>query len=99
MVTITFSAFSFLREKLARRGMGYSNETLELAEGTTVAELVAIAGLTDNEVEAVIVNARAVPWDRQLQNGDCVALVPLGTPGPYRVLLGMSKPPRTDRSA
>ena len=94
MITITFSAFSFLQEKLARRGMGYSNERLELTAGTTVAELVAITGFTEDEVEAVIVNGRAARWDRELQNGDRVALVPPGTPGPHRVLLGIRQPRR-----
>ena len=94
MITITFNAFSFLQPKLAARHIGYSNARFEVPEGTTVEELIARCSLAEHEVEAVFLNGRVVPWDRELHDGDRVALVPPGTPGPYRVLLRIAKLPQ-----
>lgn len=42
-----------------------------------------------NRVEILMVNGKAVsPSQAVIQPGDRVALLPPGTPGPYRVLLG-----------
>ena len=92
MATITFSAFSFLRPKLESRNIGYSNVRLEIPEGISVKELVESVGLEQGDVEAAFVNGRVVPMDSVLHNDDRVGLVPPGTPGPYRVLLGIFKP-------
>lgn len=94
MVTITFNAFSFLQPKLAARQIAYSNARFEVAEGTTVKELIARCCLAEHEVEAVFLNGRVVPWDREIHDGDRVALVPPGTPGPYRILLHISNLPQ-----
>jgi len=99
MITITFKAFSFLQPKLACRCLADSSGGLELAKGTTIRELIAKAGLAENEIAAVFLNGRAVPWDRELHDGDRVALVPPGTPGPHPVLLGITNLPKArDRS-
>ena len=92
MSTITFSAFSFLRPKLAGRGVCCSGATLEMPEGITVGELAARLGLEEGDVEAAFINGRITSVDSALHDGDRVALVPPGTPGPYRVLLGIAKP-------
>ena len=42
-----------------------------------------------NRVEILMLNGKAVsPAQAVIQPGDRVALLPPGTPGPYRVLLG-----------
>ncbi len=92
MSTITFSAFSFLRPKLAVKGVCCSNATLEVPEGITVGELAARVGLEKGDVEAAFVNGKITSLDSTLHDGDRVGLVPPGTPGPYRVLLGIAKP-------
>ncbi|MDD5556623.1 MAG: MoaD/ThiS family protein [bacterium] len=92
MITISFNAFSSLGPKLAAAGKGFVNERIEVANGTTVLELIARCGLPEDEVDAVFLNGRIVPWNRELRDGDRVALVPPGTPGPYRVLLGLRGP-------
>ena len=87
---ITFNAFTFLRSKLASKGLGYSNVRLEVPDGISVADLVTHLGLVQEDVEAAFVNGRVGAKDTVLQNDDRVGLVPPGTPGPYRVLLGIA---------
>ena len=89
MITITFNAFSFLQAKLKKNQTPYINATLKLPKGSSVKELVQHVGLTKEDVEGAFVNNRIVSTDTMLQDGDRVALVPPGTPGPYRVMLGM----------
>jgi len=98
MPTISFNAFSFLQKKLKTQNRPYSNASVEIADGDTVADLIQFVGLGQNDVEAVFVNGLVQPIDTLLQEGDRVAMVPPGTPGPYRVLLGIRKrgKPRSD---
>ena len=93
MITITFNAFSFLRARLDARGIQCGNAQLEVAEDMTIEELIAGFGLGEYEVEGVLLNGRIVSRRHKLEDGDRLALVPPGTPGPYRVLLGMKKAP------
>jgi sulfur carrier protein ThiS len=91
MITITFNAFSFLQPKLRSKKINYSNATMTLKDGITLKELIIELGLQLEDVEAAFVNHRVVSMDSILHNNDRVALVPHGTPGPYRVLLNMVK--------
>jgi len=91
MITITFNAFSFLQQKLREKNIQYTNVRMALPEDITVKGLIRELGLELNDVEVAFVNRRVVSMDFVLQNNDRVALVPPGTPGPYRVLLGMVK--------
>jgi sulfur carrier protein ThiS len=89
MIEITFNAFSFLRAKLKRSNIDFTDARRQLPEGTTAKAFIESMGLQGEEVEGVFVNNKIVPMDTVLQQGDRVALVPPGTPGPYRVMLGM----------
>ncbi|MBC8231851.1 MoaD/ThiS family protein [bacterium] len=91
MNTITFNAFSFLQPKLRSKNINYSNAKMELPEGITLKELVIKLGLKPEDVEAAFVNNKVVSMDSILHNNDRVTFIPPGTPGPYRVLLGMVK--------
>ena len=93
IITVRFRALLFLQPKLAARGVAAGGATTELAEGSTVADLVAACGLDAGEVEAAFVNHRVVPPDTELHDGDEVVLLPPGTPGPHRYLLGIAKLP------
>lgn len=93
MIEITFNAFSFLRPKLARQNVAYSEARRMIPKGSTIRELIAQLGLAPGDVEAAFVNNTIVPLDTVLSHHDRVALVPPGTPGPYRVMLGMVKIP------
>ncbi len=89
MITITFNAFSFLQAKLKKNQTPHVNAALKLPKGMSIEELVQHVGLAKGEVEGAFVNNKIVSTDTILQDGDRVALVPPGTPGPYRVMLGM----------
>lgn len=88
MPVITFNAFSFLQKKLQEKNIEYSNVQLEIDQDITATQLVAQMQLEPHEVEAVFINGKVGPFDTFLMDGDRVALVPPGTPGPYRVFLG-----------
>ncbi|WP_425057704.1 hypothetical protein SCACP_22420 [Sporomusa carbonis] len=52
-------------------------------------QLLKMLDIPDDQVEAVFVNGKAQPLAYAvIKSGDRVALVPPGTPGPYRVYLG-----------
>lgn len=89
MTTILFNAFSSLQKRLKARNRPYVNAPLDIAEGTTVEDLLAQMDLSPGDVEAVFVNGLVKPMNTVLGDADRVALVPPGSPGPYRVLLGM----------
>jgi sulfur carrier protein ThiS len=89
MATILFNAFSFLQKKLKENNQPYANVTMDLPDGTTVADLLTTVGLEDKGVEAAFVNGKVVPFDTVLEDADRVAFIPPGTPGPYRVMLAM----------
>ncbi len=88
MPTITFNAFSFLQKKLKEKNIPYTNVDLDINEGITGLELIEQVQLNDEEVEVLFVNGKVVSKDTVIRDKDRVALVPYGTPGPYRVLLG-----------
>ena len=64
---------------------------MEVADGTTVEKLLMDMGLGAEDVEAVFINGSIQPVDALVYHGDRVAVMPPGTPGPYRVLLGMMR--------
>ncbi|MBF0378938.1 MAG: MoaD/ThiS family protein [Desulfamplus sp.] len=88
---ITFNAFSFLQEKLSKNGFKFYNVDMELADKMTVNDLIHQLKLMKQDVEGVFVNGKIASFDSILKNGDRVGLLPPGTPGPYRVMLGIIK--------
>lgn len=92
MARITFNAFSFLQKKLKEKGIEYTNAQMEIEPDSTPAQLMQTMGLTARDVEVVFLNGRVAPFDTPIQDGDRLAFVPQGTPGPYRVFLGFKNP-------
>ncbi|MBU8848596.1 MAG: MoaD/ThiS family protein [Desulfobacterales bacterium] len=88
MPVITFNAFSFLQKKLKKKQIEYSNVTMKLKQGTRAKDLIRQVQLEPEDVEVVFINGKVAPFDMIIKDNDRVALVPQGTPGPYRVLLG-----------
>lgn len=88
---ITFNAFSFLQNKLSEQGFGFYNVAMEMAENSTANELLCNLKLDRDDVEGVFVNGKISPLNTILKDGDRVGLLPPGTPGPYRVMLGIVK--------
>jgi molybdopterin converting factor small subunit len=91
MPNIIFSALSFLRKPLREQGIGCSEAAMSIADGTTPADLIGQLGLAREAVEAVFINGKAGDFEEPLHDGDRVALMPPGTPGPHRVLLRIKK--------
>ena len=60
----------------------------EIDNKVTCSELLDHLGIARDQVEAIMVNGKVLSFDKTISPGDRVALVPPGTPGPYRVLLG-----------
>ncbi|KUJ95788.1 MAG: ThiamineS protein [Desulfonauticus sp. 38_4375] len=86
---ITFNAFGFLLFKLRENNIPCQNAILELKEEATPKDILELLGIKEEEVEGVFVNGKIKSFDTKLKDGDRVALVPPGTPGPYRHLLGI----------
>ncbi|MDD2219179.1 MAG: MoaD/ThiS family protein [Desulfoplanes sp.] len=89
MSTVVVNAFSFLQKKLAAKGVGYSNVQVPFRPGMHLGDVVTFLELESGDVEGAFVNGIIRPFDALLNEGDRVALVPPGTPGPYRYLLGI----------
>lgn len=60
--------------------------------GITGLELISQLNIPEQQVEIIFINGTVfLPADAVVNPGDRVALVPPGTPGPYRVMLGFIK--------
>lgn len=88
---IILNAFSLLREELTKQGYCYLNAPMSLPENMNIKGLIDFMGLEQKSVEAVFVNHKVMPKETMLQEGDRIALVPPGTPGSYRLMLGMKR--------
>ncbi len=88
MPVITFNAFSFLQKKLKKNHMKYSNVTMIVDKGTSAVDLLKKIKLKPEDIEVVFINGKVASLDTVINDDDRVALIPPGTPGPYRVLLG-----------
>jgi sulfur carrier protein ThiS len=86
---IIFNAFSFARKKLREQGIECVNVTREINEGMSAQDFIDALGLTKKYVEAVFINGTIRPKSTILQEGDRIALLPPGTPGSYRLILGI----------
>jgi sulfur carrier protein ThiS len=91
MIKITFNAFNFLRKKLKEQNIPYVNAIMEFQSGFTPNDIIKQFGYKAEEIEAVFINGKVLPKDTILRNGDRLALLPPGTPGSYRLILGMKK--------
>ncbi len=86
---VTVRLFGFLRSFMKERGLPDRFEETVPPEGMSGRELAAKLGLPGEKIEAVFRNGVIQGLDERVAPGDRVAFVPPGTPGPYRVLLGM----------
>ena len=87
--TVTVRLFGFLRAHARENGRPTSYEPEVTPEGVTGADLARDLELPADLIEAVFRNGRVQGLEARLYPGDRVAFLPTGTPGPYRVLLGV----------
>lgn len=87
---IEVRAFSFLHALFSSRGWPQPL-AVDWPEPAPAGRLLEKLDIPAKEVETVFINGRARHADDLINPRDRVALVPPGTPGPYRVLLGFRK--------
>jgi sulfur carrier protein ThiS len=93
MGNVLFNAFSFLQKKLKAQDIPCVNVVLDLKDGQRVKDILDGLGITPQDIEGVFVNGKIAPLDTPLHDGDRIAALPPGTPGPYRLLLGLVSSP------
>lgn len=91
MGTILFNAFSFLQKKLKAKNIPYSNVSVTFKNGQRVCDILHEMGIQPDDIEGVFVNGKIGSMETFLNDGDRIAAFPPGTPGPYRLLLGIVK--------
>jgi len=86
--SIELRAFMRLSELFKERGWS-SPLAVDVGDGLAGSELLARLNISEDMVEVIFINGKVfLPKNAVLCPGDRVALVPPGTPGPYRVFLG-----------
>ncbi len=81
--------FGSLRKYMDQQGLAYTLEKEISKEGRTAYDIAAELGLPPDKIEAVFRNGRVINIYDTVFPRDRLALFPQGTPGPYRVFLGM----------
>nr|WP_320013375.1 MoaD/ThiS family protein [uncultured Desulfobacter sp.] len=96
MGSVLFNAFSFLQKKLKAQNIPYVDAVLDLNDGQCVQDILDSLGIEPKDIEGVFVNGKIAPLDTLLHDGDRIAALPPGTPGPYRLLLGLVSSPNKE---
>jgi molybdopterin converting factor small subunit len=85
----TVRMFGALHTIRRERGLEPTTEVCIPAGGCAARDLACELDLPLEKIEAVFVNHKAYDLDHVIQQGDRVAFVPTGVPGPHRFLLGI----------
>ena len=89
--TIELRVFMGLVQLFKERNWSIPKEVM-IEDGLVGTELIKQLNIPENRVEIIFINGKVfLPANARLTTGDRVALVPPGTPGPYRVMLGFVK--------
>lgn len=86
---VNIRIFGSLRRYMDEQGLPYEVEKLIPKGGRTAFDLAVKLSLPPEQIEAVFRNGRVINIYDLIFPGDRVAFFPPGTPGPYRVFLGM----------
>jgi molybdopterin converting factor small subunit len=85
----TVRMFGALHTHRREQGLEPTTEVCVPPQGCTGRDLACQLELPLEKIEAVFVNHVVRDIDHQIQAGDRVAFVPVGVPGPHRLLLGI----------
>ncbi|MEW6065072.1 MAG: MoaD/ThiS family protein [Bacillota bacterium] len=88
MGAIELRGFARLRAVMQEKGFGFP-EMYEVGDGLTGCQLLEKLAIGQEDVEAIMVNGTVCSLSQCIKPGDRVAILPPGTPGPYRVILGI----------
>ena len=88
VIPVEIRGFGGLRQVFADRQWSFPL-SVQLERELTGPELLEKLEIPRDQVEAIMINGLVRSFDQVIKPGDRVALVPPGTPGPYRVLLGI----------
>ena len=88
---ITIRVFGSLRPYLEDQGLETTLEKEIAATGITAHDLAGKISIPPDKIEAVFRNGRIINIYDPVFPGDRIAFCPYGTPGPYRVFLGMAR--------
>lgn len=89
--TIEIRIFGMLRKYMDSQGLPYFLKKVIESKSYTPFHIANSLHIPIKEIEAVFVNGKILDIHTPLSDGDRIALLPYGTPGPYRVFLGMIK--------
>ncbi len=89
--TVEIRIFGNLRQYMDDRGFSNPLEKEVGPNGSSAYALAMDLGIPPEKVEAVFCNGRVQNIYDPVHGGDRLALAPYGTPGPYRVFLGMQR--------
>jgi hypothetical protein len=89
--SIRILVFSFLRRYMDKQGLPYEFDKDLNPGGETAYDIAVELHIPPEEIEGVFVNGSIKNIYDTVFPGNRVALVPYGTPGPYRVFLGMTR--------
>ena len=81
--------FGALRSHMDRQNLPYMLKKEMPESALTPGDIAAELNLPVNEIEAVFVNGKVSDRESVLSPGDRIGFFPYGTPGPYRLFLGM----------
>ena len=89
--SICIRIFGFLRRYMDTQGLSYAFDKDINPKGETAYNIAVELHIPPEEVEAVFVNGSVKNIYDSVFPGNRVAFLPYGTPGPYRVFLGMAR--------
>jgi len=73
------------------QGLPYAIEKRIAPKGQVALDIARDIGIPPEKIEAVFLNGKVINIYDHVFPGDRIAFFPYGTPGPYRVFLGMAK--------
>lgn len=87
--SIEVRIFGALRNHMDRQNLPYIVKKDIPENELTPSDIAVELNIPINEIEAVFINGKVSDRESILSPGDRIGFFPYGTPGPYRVYLGM----------
>jgi len=89
--TVSVRIFGFLQAYMDSQGFPYAFEKEIAREGMTAYDIACELRIPPEEIEGIFLNGCVKNIYDLVFPGDRMAFFPKGTPGPYRVFLGMAR--------